>query len=109
MSIGVYKITNIINSKIYVGSSAVSIENRWKSHLSDLRCNKHHSGRLQNAWNKYGKDSFVFEILEECPKEDVLKVEQRYIDELNPFYNICRVKNYLPRVKLVELVRNALI
>jgi hypothetical protein len=46
---------------------------------------------LQNAWNKYGEQAFVFEILEECEpiKEALLSLEQHYLDMLRPEFNIC--------------------
>jgi len=49
-------------------------------HFSKLRCNKHVNQHLQNAWNKYGKESFEFEVLETVEidnniKETLLKRE----------------------------------
>lgn len=46
--IGVYKITNLINSKFYIGSS-VNIGQRWFKHKALLRHNKHENPKLQNA------------------------------------------------------------
>ena len=95
---GIYKIVNLINNKIYVGS-AVNFKNRFKTHLSRLKNNKHHSIILQNSWNKYGGDNFKFEIIEECDKLILIKREQYYIDELKPYYNICKIAgNSLGRV-----------
>ena len=45
--VGIYKITNIKNGKIYVGSSK-DIEKRWKEHLYKLKYGVHHSVKLQN-------------------------------------------------------------
>lgn len=86
-SSGIYQICNITNGHIYIGS-AVDIQRRWKNHISDLRNNKHHSGHLQNAFNKYGKPAFVFEIIELCDSEKLLEREQHYLDLLHPEYNI---------------------
>jgi group I intron endonuclease len=61
---GVYQIRNIINNKRYIGSSARGIYNRWKLHKSTLNRKIHHSILLQRAWDKYGKENFIFEILE---------------------------------------------
>ena len=84
---GIYQIRNTLNGHLYVGS-AKDIYQRWCTHRGDLRRNVHHSSYLQNAWNKYGKDSFVFEVLELCPKEQLLWVEQDFLDDLCPEYNI---------------------
>lgn len=84
--IGIYKITNKINGDSYYGSS-VNIKKRWDKHIYDLKNGKHHNIKLQRAWVKYGEDNFIFEIIEECGKEDILIVEQRYLN-LKPKYNI---------------------
>lgn len=86
--IGIYKIKNIITGKFYIGSS-LEIKQRWQRHLKDLENNKHHSIILQRAWNKYGKENFIFEILEECSIENLLILEQEYLDNYLPVYNIC--------------------
>lgn len=91
MSAGIYSITNLVNGRVYIGSAASSFKERWRCHIRDLNGNKHHSGRLQNAWNKYGEDSFKFEIVEECSSNTCIEREQFYIDTLNPFYNICKI------------------
>lgn len=76
---GIYKIINIINNKEYIGSSC-NLQKRKNNHFLLLRKNKHHSKKLQNAYNKYGVDNFVFEILEICDKEQCIEREQYYID-----------------------------
>ena len=50
---GVYKITIIVNNKIYIGS-AVSIYERYYTHIGHLRKGKHRSKHLQSSFNKYG-------------------------------------------------------
>lgn len=87
MKIGIYKIINIKNNKFYIGSSK-NLEKRWKIHLSNLKRNKHVNCILQRAWNKYGEDSFIFQIVEDCSVEKLFEREQYYIDELKPKYNI---------------------
>lgn len=61
--VGVYQIRNIINNRIYIGSS-FDIAARWREHKYNLRMNKHRNQHLQNAYNKYGKEAFVYEVLE---------------------------------------------
>lgn len=77
--IGIYKIQNIINNKVYIGQS-VDIELRWKEHLYALSKNIHENKHLQNAWNKYGESNFTFTIVEECEEENLTEKEQYYID-----------------------------
>ena len=60
---GVYKITNIINSKVYIGSSSRNIKERWNKHRSHLKLNQHSSKYLQMDYNKYGLKAFKFEII----------------------------------------------
>jgi group I intron endonuclease len=94
---GIYKITNIINGKIYIGSTSISFNNRFKKHINDLDTNKHGNRYLQNAWNKYTKNSFIFEIIEIIDKDELIIIrEQYYLDILLPTkrnigYNICTI------------------
>lgn len=93
---GIYQIRNIINNDIYVGSTK-SFQSRLYAHITLLERNKHHSRYLQNAYNKYGKQNFTFEILElvENIKELIL-IEQKYLDKYNPTYNVMKLaKNHL--------------
>ena len=89
MNTGVYKITNLTNGKIYVGStSALGFKKRWWGHRTRLRTNTHWNQHLQSSWNKYGEHQFRFEIIEECPPNDCISREQYYFDTLHPQYNI---------------------
>jgi len=94
---GVYKITNIINGKIYIGSTGVSFNTRFKKHINDLDTNKHSNRYLQNAWDKYTKNSFIFEIIEIIDNVELIIIrEQYYLDTLLPTkknigYNICTI------------------
>jgi group I intron endonuclease len=88
---GIYSIINLINNKIYIGS-AINFISRKKIHISFLRNNKHHSSKLQRAYNKYGEENFSFDLIEIVEnKLDLIKREQVWIDFLNPEYNICRI------------------
>jgi group I intron endonuclease len=70
--------------RFYIGSS-VNLKIRKTHHF--LKYNKHHSQKLQNHYNKYGKDDLVFEVLEYVEKVNLDAVEQFYIDELKPYFN----------------------
>ncbi len=78
---GVYSIKNIINSKTYIGSTIMTIQKRTFHHISLLRANKHKNVYLQNAYNKYGEENFIIEILEITDKNNTLIREQYWIDK----------------------------
>lgn len=78
----IYTITNLINSKIYVGYS-VDFRQRRASHISDWQLNKHGNIHLQNAINFYGKENFILEILEECDKTLLTALEHYWCNMLN--------------------------
>jgi group I intron endonuclease len=85
---GIYQIRNLLNDKVYIGSSQ-ELKKRWSSHRSALRRNSHPNKHLQNSVNLYGEDSFSFEILQIIYDIDkLLLVEQGYLDEYLPEYNI---------------------
>lgn len=92
---GIYKITNKINGKFYIGS-AVDLARRFNEHRSRLNKAVHGNPILQRAWNKHGANNFTFEILEEHPNNQrlLLEREQYYLDLLKPYleigYNIVR-------------------
>lgn len=88
---GIYIIRNLINDKIYIGSSA-DVNKRIVTHKSRLNLNKHHSIILQRAYNKYGSENFVFEIFEYIEdKTKLLEREQNWLDFFKPEYNISKI------------------
>ena len=89
MIIGIYKIQNKQDGKCYYGSS-LNIKKRFAQHLKTLRNNTHHNTHLQRAWNKYGEDAFVFEVVEECVSDCILIREQHYLNTNMDGYNIGR-------------------
>jgi group I intron endonuclease len=98
MSCGIYKIKNIKNNKIYIGSS-VNLGNREKKHFWMLRKNIHDNDYLQHSYNKYGKEWFIFDILEICTPEELIVKENFYIDKYNSNdlffgYNLATVNEF---------------
>lgn len=75
--IGIYKIENLINGKIYIGQS-IHIERRWSEHKRNL---KNHP--LYNDLFKYGIENFSFDVLEECSIEQLNILEEKYIEKYN--------------------------
>lgn len=76
---GIYCIENIDTHKKYIGQSR-HIYRRWEDHKWALNNNKHCNDYLQKAWNKYGKNRFVFSVIEECPIDQLNDSEVYYID-----------------------------
>lgn len=84
--IGIYKIINNINNKFYIGSTSVSFKQRWSTHKRDLNKDIHINKHLQRAWNKYGKEFFIFEIIEVVEdKNKIIEKEQYYLDLYKPY------------------------
>ena len=79
---GVYENFNMVNGKSYIGQST-NITQRLSRHKSELRHNKHQNLHLQNAWNKYGEHSFLFNILEYCNIDELDDIERYYINIWN--------------------------
>ena len=73
MTCGIYKIENLINHKVYIGQS-IHIEKRWSEH-----CIPSTKSLVGKAINKYGKENFSFQILEECEKPLLNERESYYI------------------------------
>jgi group I intron endonuclease len=79
---GIYKITNVLNGRIYIGS-AVNISQRKSVHFYDLRKNQHSSQKLQRSFNKHGESVFVFDIIEGVENvEHLIDREQFYLNTL---------------------------
>jgi group I intron endonuclease len=92
----IYQIRNLVNQKLYIGSTINYIE-RSKAHKSTLNANTSRCGKLQNAWNKYGKDNFIFEILHIVAEDDIrdlILIEEEYIVLNNSIINGYNI--YLP-------------
>lgn len=84
--IGIYKIENKVNGKVYIGQS-IDIDTRWKQHINELDSKGHINKHLQYAWNKYGSDSFEFSIVEILPNLDLIdEREQYWIEYYKAFY-----------------------
>jgi len=99
----IYQIISKINNNIYIGS-AVNYGHRINMHLRELRLNKHGNLKLQNHVNKYGIENLQFSILESVMfREDLIKREQYYIDNLKPEFNICMVAGSRLNSKWTEI------
>jgi group I intron endonuclease len=94
MTSGIYKIRNLINGRIYIGST-INFDIRQQNHFNDLITGKYINLFLQYDFNKCGKEHFAFEIIENVPIENLLVREQFYInqywDNCKNCYNISKI------------------
>ena len=74
---GIYKITNKINGKMYIGES-LDIIRRWEEHKEALKNNKHYNYKLQKDYNQYGLENFEFNIIAVLD-ESILEHIDKYI------------------------------
>ena len=87
----VYKITNIVNGKFYVGST-IDFNRRVKNHFNLLRNGAHHSIKLQNSFKKHDEINFIMEIIELVHDiSKLIETEQKWIDTLKPEYNMTQL------------------
>lgn len=85
---GIYKITNTINGKSYIGQST-DIHRRWRNEIADSNNSNSHSYNypLMKAFRKYGADNFKFEVIEECKSEELNQKEVYWIDYFDTFFH----------------------
>lgn len=83
--IGIYKITNNLNGSIYIGQS-INIKKRFADHKSPRTLKRNHV--LAKAFNKYGIQNFMFEVMETCEEISLDEREIFYIKTLEPRYNM---------------------
>jgi group I intron endonuclease len=76
---GIYKITNTITDMVYIGS-AYNFYNRFRTHKSTLKNNRHANDHLQKSYKKYGEENFTFSIIEMCAIEELENKEAYYLN-----------------------------
>lgn len=106
---GVYVIENLMNNKIYIGSSTMKVIKRIGHHISMLRVNKHKNAHLQHAFNKYGETSFCASIIENTDKSTTLEREQYWINQHNfdDLYNINPLASGTPNMSKETILKRA--
>ena len=78
-NIGIYKIFNLVNNKVYVGQTRENFQQRYWFHNWALKNNCHSNMYLQNDWNEYGENNFLFEVIEILDKKDLDEREKYWI------------------------------
>lgn len=101
MKSGIYKITNTIDGKVYIGQTVCFIR-RANIHKSQLQQNKHGNHKLQNAVNKYGIDAFLFEVITVCNIHDLDRQETEYLACYVDNKKACYNHDFIPRKTSLE-------
>lgn len=81
----IYKITNQVNGKVYIGQTRQSVESRWNQHKAKAKHHTDGNNYFHNAINKYGEEQFKVEVLEECDFDKLDSREIYYIAKYNTF------------------------
>ena len=68
----IYKATNKINGKVYIGQTINSLEHRKSGHERDAHCKKKSTVYFHNALLKYGFENFNWEVIKECASQKEL-------------------------------------
>lgn len=82
---GVFQITCTSNGRSLVDHS-IDMESKWNRHKMELKFGNHRNKDLQNDWNKYGENGFVFEVLSELKKSE--DETMNYNQELKTLQNM---------------------
>jgi len=77
------------NGNFYIGQSN-NLKRRGQHHFNELQRGVHYSTHMQNAFNRYGKDCFIFTVILYCEPEELTYYEQSLVDLYDPPYNICK-------------------
>lgn len=86
---GVYALVNRVNGKFYIGSS-VNIYNQLRDYYADRYIKNNPNLLISKAINKHGSDVFTVAILELNTEDNTLAMEQFYLDQYDPAYNILK-------------------
>lgn len=81
----IYKITNDVNGKVYIGKTTKSVEKRWKEHFKDSKKERCKNRPLYRAMNKYGVEHFSIETIEQCTDENASESEKYWISYYRSF------------------------
>lgn len=80
----IYKIYNDINEKVYIGQTSLTVEHRFKEHLTKAKTKERENLPLYNAMKKYGIEHFFVETIE---KTDNLQEREKYWIQYYDSYN----------------------
>lgn len=90
---GVYKITNTVTGDFYIGSSK-NVKERWAAHKKPSTLKKCPNNPMYLDFQKYGVDSFEFQMIAEVEIEHLKETEQKFIEKMHPTYNDRNAKGW---------------
>ena len=82
----IYKVTNKINNKIYIGQTVQPLHIRWQGHCQNIN-NGNYQMVIKRAIHKYGKENFIIEEIEKCNQELLNEREKYWISFYNSYEN----------------------
>lgn len=83
----IYKITNKVNNKVYIGQTIKTVEKRFQQHKNNSNKSYFSQIVLYKAFNKYGIENFICEEIEEVPNDLLDKREIYWIDYYDSYFN----------------------
>lgn len=83
----IYKISNKINNKVYIGKTLSSLEKRFKEHINDCEKSRMEKRPLYRAMCKYGVENFYIELVEESPIDILSERECYWIKYYNSYHD----------------------
>ena len=99
----IYKITNLVNQKVYIGLTTKTITKRWNRHLNDASVDNPSwkvCVKIRNAIRKYGKDNFIIEQIDTALSLEELNAKEeqwiKYYNSVDCGYNIRPGGNFSP-------------
>ena len=91
----IYRITNLVNGKVYVGKTSSTIEERFKVHIRDSKKRKEEKRPLYDAFNKYGIENFKIEEIEQVVNDEIASQREVYwINKLRTYIGFDDCKGY---------------
>lgn len=82
----IYKITNTLNNKVYIGQTVKTVEKRFQQHKNNSNKSYFSQIVLYKAFNKYGIDNFICEEIEQVPNELLNDREKYWIEYYNSYF-----------------------
>ena len=83
----IYKITNTLNDKVYIGQTIKTVQKRFAQHTNNSNEEYFSQIVLYKAFNKYGIENFICEEIEEVPNDKLDEREKYWIEYYDSYFN----------------------